>query len=535
MANKVEIVVVARNDTGGFRSITDGIKKAVDDAGRSAPKSGEDFALGFMNRFRTIVTPQGAAALAAVAIAAAPAIGATIAGAVIGGGAGLGILGGLMLVKDNPRIAQIGESVGKTIESNMKIDAGVFVEPVLAGIGIIDSAFDDSRSNFQRIFAAASEFVEPLAATIRNVINDLSSGLATMIEGSGPTVGAFLDGIASSASIVGEWFRQLGEDGAAAGTAITAVFQVVNVSLMAIFGTISSLTDAFGFLAQMGMFGPVLQEHFLVAKAAAEEAKGSIDEFASSVNAVNDAATNTKNGLQALSDQLRAQYDPAFALVDAQNALAKAQGEYEKAVTDAGAESWKAQEKLTALGKAGVNVATATANASGVFDGKMSPALRGTLTAAGATAGQIDALERQFREAKAAGDAFAHGYYADAYVTYHIIGKPDRRGNFGNLGDFSGVGGYAHGGITGAAGGGMRSGMKMVGEFGPELIQLPPSTRVHSNSDTRRMMASGKGGGGNMSITINSGGSRMDDLLVEILSDAVRQRGGNVQTVLGKG
>jgi hypothetical protein len=35
-------------------------------------------------------------------------------------------------------------------------------------------------------------------------------------------------------------------------------------------------------------------------------------------------------------------------------------------------------------------------------------------------------------------------------------------------------------------------------------------------------------------ITIDSGGSKMDDLLVEILSKAVRTRGGVVQKVLGK-
>lgn len=38
-----------------------------------------------------------------------------------------------------------------------------------------------------------------------------------------------------------------------------------------------------------------------------------------------------------------------------------------------------------------------------------------------------------------------------------------------------------------------------------------------------------------MVIEIRSGGSRLDDLLVEVLSDAIRARGGNVQLVLGTG
>jgi hypothetical protein len=41
------------------------------------------------------------------------------------------------------------------------------------------------------------------------------------------------------------------------------------------------------------------------------------------------------------------------------------------------------------------------------------------------------------------------------------------------------------------------------------------------------------GGGGGMTLTIESGGSRLDDLLVEVLQRAVARRGGNVQRVLG--
>jgi hypothetical protein len=42
----------------------------------------------------------------------------------------------------------------------------------------------------------------------------------------------------------------------------------------------------------------------------------------------------------------------------------------------------------------------------------------------------------------------------------------------------------------------------------------------------------GRGGGGT-TIEIRSGGSQLDDLLVEILSNAIRRRGGNAQLVLG--
>lgn len=45
--------------------------------------------------------------------------------------------------------------------------------------------------------------------------------------------------------------------------------------------------------------------------------------------------------------------------------------------------------------------------------------------------------------------------------------------------------------------------------------------------------SAGRNGNG-LALTINSGGSRMDDLLVEALRSAIRDRGGNVQAVLGQ-
>jgi hypothetical protein len=92
------------------------------------------------------------------------------------------------------------------------------------------------------------------------------------------------------------------------------------------------------------------------------------------------------------------------------------------------------------------------------------------------------------------------------------------------------VPGFAHGGVVGqAASGGGRSGLTMVGERGPELLSLPPGSRVRSNSDSRRMTsASGGGAVGDFTITIDGTG------LLEGLRKVVRVQGGNVQTVLGR-
>lgn len=94
--------------------------------------------------------------------------------------------------------------------------------------------------------------------------------------------------------------------------------------------------------------------------------------------------------------------------------------------------------------------------------------------------------------------------------------------------------GFAHGGIVGAAGGGARSNLTLVGENGPELVDLAPGSRVRSNADSRRLAASSGGGGGIMHITLQIGERRLGELLIDPIRSVVTTRGGNVQAVLGR-
>lgn len=76
-----------------------------------------------------------------------------------------------------------------------------------------------------------------------------------------------------------------------------------------------------------------------------------------------------------------------------------------------------------------------------------------------------------------------------------------------------------------------RSGMAVVGERGAELVHLSRGAQV---TPLTGAFAPG-GGGGRTVIELRSDGSRLADLLVEILRNAIRSRGGNVQVVLGRG
>lgn len=101
--------------------------------------------------------------------------------------------------------------------------------------------------------------------------------------------------------------------------------------------------------------------------------------------------------------------------------------------------------------------------------------------------------------------------------------------------------GFAHGGIVGghAAEGGPRSNTVMVGEHGPELVNLAAGSRVKSNSDTRRILgeASGNGGGGRLQVEW-VGGNASDEFITWIKKN-IRFLGGtgpnSVQRAFGQG
>lgn len=97
--------------------------------------------------------------------------------------------------------------------------------------------------------------------------------------------------------------------------------------------------------------------------------------------------------------------------------------------------------------------------------------------------------------------------------------------------------GRAHGGIIGAATGGVRSNMTLVGERGPELVNLPAGSRVRSNEDSRRMMALSSAGGGlsqPIELVVNLDGRVVARQLYDPLREETRKRGGDVQRQLGQ-
>lgn len=574
MSNEVEIVVVSRDKTD-FPSIATKAKTAGSASGKNFGEGLEKEAVRGVESMGKKITsgglktgmelgqnigtsaassisgvleatgPGGAAigaAIIGVGVAAAPILGAALSAAVIGGAGIGGVIGGIMLVKDDPRVVSAATAVSTTIMKSLKTSAEPFVTPVINGLHTIEGAFNSSAGNFSNIFKNASAWVEPLADAAADAIDSISGGLSDLTDGAGPVMEALADGISEVADSIGDGFSSLSDNGAAAGAIIKEVFDGVSRALDAVFWVVDKLSVAFGWLAEHGYLGSAIKDSY-------EGFKEDLQDAADAQDHLNDSTTATTASIQEQADALKAQYDPAFALIDAQDRLAKAQQSYQKAVAESGESSADAQSKLTAVAKAALGLTDATAAASDTFTGQLTPALEQVLRTAGFGDKEIAAFRRQLASAEsqagrtagslvltagqarnlasavrgaAAALAALHSKTVNVNIDYNIrtFGKP-----FSTTGG-TGIGGnnytgHASGGIVGAAAnGGPQSNMTLVGEQGPEFVNLAPGSSVIPNGKTMSML----GGGAQGPMQINLVVTGDDQFLVNYLHQKQRSK-----------
>lgn len=124
----------------------------------------------------------------------------------------------------------------------------------------------------------------------------------------------------------------------------------------------------------------------------------------------------------------------------------------------------------------------------------------------------------------------------DKFINIHVNGLGalvNANNSFVN----GGGGGHllASGGIAGAQSGGVRSGLTMVGEGGPELVRIPAGSQVYNNAQTRGMLG-GHGAPAHVVLEVAPGGaSAFEQFMLQALRRWVQVRGGNVQSALGWG
>lgn len=548
-AKKVLLDVEPHLDESGKQSITKDLKGLA-----PALKEG-------------VGSPWGLAIAAGIAAAVGPTLLSAASAGIVGAIGVGGIVGGIALAMADPEISVAANTLTSTfIDTIGKSATKWFQGPILDAIPVARGFLLHINDDAEKIFRNLAPYIKPLVEDIGAMGDKLSGALVKVSAGAGPAIAAIGGSIKLIGAGLGDFLTTITENGANAGSSL----EVVAGGLADIIRFSGQVINFFDKVSSNPWFGggllPILRARYKAMADASKDFSDATGTVAKSMTDAEMAAIGERDALEGLSTQLKAQTDPVFAVINAQNNLKDAQkrahdaqkegkkgtDDYNKAIRDAALASLDLEGAVGKLGQ--------------TFTGKLTPEMIATLESAGFTKKEIKNLQDQFYDTKDAGDKFAKDYEANATVNgvnpakrqltelerlaksyaktwtatmitnFVQTGKPSSSAHYNpqTLGH-----GLAHGGIKGAASGMIGSDLTWVGEQGPELVTLPVGSTVHSAPDSQRMAGAwgggGDGGGQPIVVVIELDGQQVAKAVVEPLRGAVRQLGaGSVQRYLGQ-
>jgi hypothetical protein len=373
--------------------------------------------------------------------ALAPEIGALVAAGVVGAVGLGGIIGGVALAAKGPAIKGQAKELGKTIGDGLKAEADqAFGRPLAKALDDLGGVAQRSIPKVGKIFDATAPSVQGLTDDLGRFTDGLLSGAVVAAEHSGPVLDQLGDILGDTGESLGKFLAMAGEHSDEAATAlgdvnealqdtITVATTVVD-ALAAVKGGFDTFTGDLGKIPVLGagfdtfkrsLMGPLpviaelVKGQDDIGKSSLRNA-GPVKDLAGGMDDAARAADGEAYALAGLAKELHAQADPTFALIKAQDDLAKAQGDVAKAQSKYGQDSPQYRDALHQAASAALDLEAAAGQVATTSNGKLTPALKSTLQAAGLTGGQINALEKEFGDAKRSGDRFAKTYTAKVKV-----------------------------------------------------------------------------------------------------------------------
>lgn len=530
----MDLLKSARRDRGLIRQLEALQNKAEDvtDAmAEAGAEAGEAVGTGLLSGLRDTLGSlpaelKGAAIAGAVGIGLvmAPLVGAALGTAVIGGVGVGGIIGGIALAAKDSRVEAEARELGQRFMAKLGEEAQPFARPLVLSLRELQEPADDLAETLGRGFEKLAPVTASIARNLAKAQDALEPGLDVAFEAAVPVLRAIGNEIPEIAEATSDFLSYVGEDPDGAIMALSTISEILQSQLRlwgrAIQGaetlyewilrtsqaSAEATPDWMGWISPLatvadglGRLGDTAEEDLARAKAAGETYVGSIDDINSAMYGTVEAATEARGAMVKYQESIEQQFDPIANLVGRLRDVKEAQRRYNEAVKEHGANSSQAQEANLALAAAVLSANTAAANASGTFDGQLTPALRHVLEQGNLTEAQIKDIERQFRAAAATGAGFAKTYTAKAVL--------DAREFYGSLAAANNAlsgSGYVSGR---ASGGPVSAGQTyLVGEEGPELITMPRDGYVHDAAATRGMMSGASGGSAAGASGWSSGG-----------------------------
>ncbi len=513
--------------------------------------------------------------LVAIGVGASPLIGAVLAAGILGAAGTGGMVGGIVAAAQDPRVQQAGEDFAAAVGQPLKDLGGPFVEPLVGALQHMQTKLRDILVNSELaggLKGMAGELA-PLTRGLEGFADKFIPGFVKGLKGAEPVIRTIADELPGLGEDLGDMFEALGEDPDGAVMGMKMLIDVTGDALVLIGDVSAALSHTYEDFVRWGaaqadlidnMFGWLpLQGDMVHANTqewrdqvkALDEAKGPAAQFKSDLDGVADSAEDAAAEMKALADAIddalgnvMSQHEATLAWTQAQVDLVSELTNGERTLksnTQAGRDNLEAlhhaAEAAIRFRDANIDNGMSLDEANRLFDIHLE---------------QLRKTGYQYGNDKAAVDGFINSLKEvphDVTTEYRYPGLleaisaarelrrllGDYSGNLSSVqvGDVYGAGGgsyvsgRAHGGISGAAGGGARGGMTWVGEQGPELVQLPFGSTVYP-ANTSAAMASGASGGSSQPIVVQlmlPGG----DVWREVLIDDALTRGVDSTTVAG--
>lgn len=462
--------------------------------------------------------PIGMALGAGIGLAAAPTLLTSLATA-ISAGAGAGVIGvgiAAAVAKDKD-IQAAGAALGKNFIQGFQASATKnFGGPIRQSLTLLATEGDRIVKSWDTAFASLSSSIVPLTSDIVHGIDRINDAVVGIAKTSGPALDALGDSWLLLSDGVGDALEAMAGGSEEAGDGLVLLVGLTSDLIRTTGQLIGTFTELSSNEWISGPLLPLLTKGYRDAAADSITFVDATQDVVGALTAEQRAAAGSVKALSDLNTELRAQADPVFALREAQLKLTDAQHASAKAIEKHGKNSKEAKEATRDMAKAALDLQGAAGKLGDDFNGKLTPAMRATLKAAGLTKGQINDVEKEFGAARKAGNAFAKTYASNVkvngapaarrllYSVKEIIDGIPRAVTIGMR--ITGVSNVSAAAAairknTRASGGPVKPGVPYwVGEEGPELIMPMAAGTVINATKSRQMTGRpvGYGGGPHM-------------------------------------
>jgi hypothetical protein len=400
-------------------------------------------------------------AIAAAGTAAAPVLIPALSAAV-SAGVGAGLLGvGVALAAKDPLIAERGKAIGANFVAGLQQEASrAFQGPLLDSLDKFEALGIRTTQRLGKAFDSLAPSLGPLVDDLVTAGDRFGASLTNAASTSGPALHALGDSVVLISDGVADFIDTLSSGGPAAAANLRLIAGATG-DLLSQTANFLNVVDRLSNNAWItGPLLPLLRKHYEDAANSGDKAAGStralahaaeqfgpavqraVPPVASLTAGLADAtreANNQRSALSALARQMRAQTDPVFALLTAEQDLKTAQANAAKAIKEHGRNSAEARTATRALAVAALDLQGRVGDLGASFTGKLTPQMIATFKAAGLTDRQIGQVAAQFRQAKKDADKYDGAYAARVSAPGAVIADKQIRSAYLKALDYDGT------------------------------------------------------------------------------------------------